>query len=259
MEQGDRAGAIAALRKGLDLGLSHIDTAELYGSGEVEKLVGEAIAGRRHEVFLVSKVSPQHWSYEGTLRACEHSLRRLKTDRLDCYLLHWPGSHPVAETIRAFDDLERAGKIRMWGLSNFDVAELEDALRIAGPNRIACNQVLDHLEERTAERAVLPWCARHGAAFVAYSPFGAGRFTQEHSAAGHILHEVARARGATARQVALAFLVRQPSTFAIPKAARVDHVVEMAAAADLVLTDDENARIDAAFRLPARSGPLPML
>jgi diketogulonate reductase-like aldo/keto reductase len=273
MERDERTRAIAALRKGLDLGMTHIDTAELYGAGAVETLVGEAIAGRRDEVFLVSKVSPEHATYEGTLRACEKSLRRLRTDRLDSYLLHWPGPHPLAETIRAFDRLERDGKIRSWGVSNFDVEQLDEALAIAGPGRIACDQVLYHLDERGVEASVLPWCARHGVALVAYSPFGAGRFPSERSARGRVLAEVARdhtsgshprdARpcgpGATARQVALAFLLRHPCVLAIPKAARVEHVVELAGAGDMTLRDDEVRRLEAAFPASARRGPLPTL
>ena len=258
MEHDDRASAVAALRKGLDLGLTHVDTAELYGRGQVETLVAEAIAGRRDEVFLVSKVMPDHADYAGTLRACEASLKRLKTDRLDCYLLHWPGRHPLKDTLRAFEALVQGGKIRSWGVSNFDAGELDEALAIAGPGRIACNQVLSHLDERGAEAAVLPWCARHGTAFVAYSPFGAGRFPAESSPRGRVLADVARARGATSRQVALAFLVRDPCAIAIPKASRVDHVVDIAGAADLVLTRDEVAALEAAFPRPSR-GPLPML
>jgi diketogulonate reductase-like aldo/keto reductase len=247
MERDDRASAVAALRRGLDLGLTHVDTAELYGAGSVEELVREAIAGRRDEVFLVSKVMPSHGSYDGTLRACEKSLRRLGTDRLDVYLLHWPGSHPLADTIRAFEELERAGKIRAWGVSNFDVSDMEEALAIAGPGRIACNQVLYHLNERSVEAKVLPFCARHGVALVAYSPFGAGRFPTEHSAGGKVLAEVARGRGATPHQVALAFLLRDPHVFAIPKAAKAAHVEDVAGAVGLALTDAEAARVASAF------------
>jgi diketogulonate reductase-like aldo/keto reductase len=247
MEHDGRTEAIAALRRGLDLGLTHIDTAELYGSGHVEELVADAIAGRRDEVFLVSKVVPEHATLAGTLRACEASLRRLRTDRLDCYLLHWPGRHPVSGTIRAFEELQRAGKIRSWGLSNFDVGELDEALALSGPARIACDQVLYHLNERAVENGVLPWCASHGVALVAYSPFGAGNFPAERSAGGKVLAEVARRRGATPRQVALAFLLRHPNVVAIPKAARVTHVEEIAGAADLTLTEDEVGQIDAVF------------
>lgn len=247
MEGDDRDEAIVALRHGLDLGLTHIDTAELYGSGVVEEMVGDAIAGRRDDVFLVSKVVPQHATFEGTVRACDQSLRRLRTERLDGYLLHWPGPHPLAETIRAFDSLEREGKIRSWGVSNFDIAELDEALAIAGPGRIACNQVLYNLNERTVERAVLPWCARHRVTLVAYSPFGSGRFPSERTAGGRVLRDVARSRGATPHQVALAFLLRHPRVVTIPKAARAAHVDDIAGAGDLVLTDDEIRRIDAAF------------
>ncbi len=259
MEREDRAAAIAALRRGLDLGLRHVDTAELYGSGDVEQLVGEAIEGRRDEVFLVSKVMPSHASYAGTLRACEKSLRRLRTSHLDCYLLHWPGSQPLGETVRAFEELERAGKIRSWGLSNFDLSELEQAVALAGAGRIACNQVLYHLNERAVERRVLPWCAAHGVALVAYSPFGAGRFPTEQSAGGRVLAEVARARGATSHQTALAFLLRRPEVVVIPKAARVAHVEDIAGAVGVVLDDAEIQKIDRAFPAPTRSGPLPTL
>jgi diketogulonate reductase-like aldo/keto reductase len=259
MERDDRRQAIAALRKGLDLGLCHIDTAEVYGAGAVELLVGEAIEGRRDEVFLVSKVSPEHATYEGTLRACEDSLRRLRTDRLDCYLLHWPGSHPLSETIRAFEALVQRGKIRSWGLSNFDVDELEEALSLAGPGRIACDQVLYHLEERSIERNVLPWCARHDVAVVAYSPFGAGRFPSAESARGRVLGDIATKRGATPRQVALAFLVRHDAVLAIPKAAHIPHLDDVAGAGELKLTHEEALRLEAAFPLPRGGGSLPVL
>jgi diketogulonate reductase-like aldo/keto reductase len=242
MERDDRAGTIAALRRGLDLGMTHIDTAELYGRGRVEELVGEAIAGRRAEVFLVSKVMPSNASREGTVRACERSLERLRTDVLDCYLLHWPSSHPIADTIAAFEQLMREGKIRSFGVSNFDEAELAEAVGLAGPGRIAANQVLYHLGERAIEHYVLPACREHGVAMVGYSPFGQGSF-RSHKA----LEEIARARGATARQIALAFLVRDPIMFAIPKAARAAHVEENAGAAALALTNDETRRIEAAF------------
>lgn len=259
MERDRRAEAIAALRLGLDRGMTHIDTAELYGSGEVEELVGEALTGRRGEAFLVSKVLPQHATYEGTLRACEKSLRRLRTDRLDCYLLHWPGRHPLAETLRAFERLEREGKILSWGVSNFDVGHLDEALAIAGADRIACNQVLYHLDERSAEHDVLPWCSRHRVAFVAYSPFGAGRFPSARTERGRVLVEVARARGATARQVALAFLLRSPEVLAIPKASTAMHVAENAASGDVALTDDEIKRLDSAFPRGRKPASLPTL
>jgi diketogulonate reductase-like aldo/keto reductase len=250
MEHDDRPGAIAALRKGLDLGLTHVDTAEIYGDGKVETLVGEAIAGRRDEVFLVSKVAPDHATHEGVLRACDKSLRRLQTDRLDCYLLHWPGRHPLDGTVRGFEDLVKAGKIRSWGVSNFDVEELEQVRRIAGPGRIACNQVRYNLEDRSIERAVLPWCVREGVTLVGYSPFGAGRFPSASTARGRVLADVAQARGVSPYQVALAFLVRLPGTLAIPKAAREAHVADAAAAGSLVLAETDLRAIEAAFPLP---------
>lgn len=242
MERADRAHAVAALRRGLDLGMTHIDTAETYGSGVVEEIVGEAIVGRRGEVFLVSKVMPQNASRQGTVRACEGSLRRLRVDYLDCYLLHWPSNHPLAETIVAFEHLARDGKIKSWGVSNFDEEELAEAVRLAGGGRVACNQVLYHLRERAIEHSVLPRCEEHGVAVVGYSPFGQGRFNSH-----RVLDEIARARGATPRQVALAFLIRHPLTFAIPKAAHIAHVEENAGAGELRLTDEEISGIAKAF------------
>jgi len=254
LERDDRREALAALRRGLDLGATHIDTAEAYGDGAVEELVGEAIAGRRAQVFLVSKVRPSNASRQGTVRACERSLRRLRTDYLDCYLLHWPGPHPLEETIAAFEQLVAAGKIRSWGVSNFNEDELAEAVRLA-PGRVACNQVLYHLGERGVEHYVLPACARHGVALVGYSPFGQGAFRSH-----PILETVARRHGATPRQVALAFLVRQPGTFTIPKAGRVAHVEENVRAGELRLSDDDIRAIDAAFPLPRpRRGHLPVL
>jgi diketogulonate reductase-like aldo/keto reductase len=259
MERDDREAAVAALRKGLDLGMTHIDTAEMYGSGAVEEVVREAISGRRDEVFLVSKVLPQHASFEGTRRACEKSLRRLGTDRLDCYLLHWPGSHPVSETIRAFEELEREGKIRTWGVSNFDVSDLDEAAESGGAHGIACNQVLYHLGERAIEHAVLPWCERHRVALVAYSPFGSGDFPSAKSPGGRVLAEIAHARGATPRQVALAFLLRNPSVFVIPKTSDVSHAAENAGAAKVALSVEDLRRIDEAFPRGKPRGSLPTL
>ena len=212
----DRARAIAALRNGSDLGMTHIDTAEMYG--DAETMVSEAISGRRDKVFLVSKVLPQNASLGGTVAACERSLARLRTDRLDAYLLHWRGQHPLEDTLTAFEQLQRAGKIISWGVSNFDVADLEEALEIAGPGRITCDQVLYHLEERAIEHAVLPWCEAHDVAVVAYSPFGHGSFPGPHTPGGRVLAEIAAAHNATPRQVALRFLERRPLLFTIPKA-----------------------------------------
>jgi diketogulonate reductase-like aldo/keto reductase len=180
--------SIATLRRGLDLNMTHIDTAEMYGSGDAEELVGRAIAGRRDEVFLVSKVLPENASTEGTVAACERSLYRLRTDRLDCYLLHWRGSFPLEDTVAGFDALQRDGKILSWGVSNFDVADLDELWNLVGPARIACNQVLYHLRERAIEHAVLSWCERHGVLVVAYSPFGhAGAFPDMHTPVARVL------------------------------------------------------------------------
>jgi diketogulonate reductase-like aldo/keto reductase len=249
MERDDRKAAIAALRHGLDLGLTHVDTAELYGDGKVEEMVGEAIAGRREEVFLVSKVLPQNASRRGTVAACERSLRRLRTDRLDVYLLHWPGDHPLAGTIAAFEALAAAGKIGAWGLSNFDTGDLDAALAlgVAGEGRIACDQVFYHLAERAVEHRVLPFCARRRIAVVAYSPLGSGRFPSPSSRGGRVLAEIAGRRGVSPRAVALAFLLRSESVFVIPKAARPEHVEDNAAAGALDLDPDEIRRIDEAF------------
>jgi diketogulonate reductase-like aldo/keto reductase len=258
IENGDRPAAVAALRRGLDLGMTHIDTAEMYGSGAAEEVVAEAIAGRRDEVFLVSKVLPENASRARTIAACEKSLARLRTDRLDCYLLHWRGSHPLAETIAAFDELQRAGKILSWGVSNFDVSDLEEA-RETGGGRIACNQVLYHLQERAIEHDVLPWCERHGIAVVGYSPFGQRNFPGPRTASGRVLAEVAAAHGATPRQVALAFLTRRPPLFVIPKASSLAHVEENARAGDLRLSEGDVARLDSTFPRGPRPRSLPML
>ncbi len=259
IDNADRRSAIAALRRGLDLGLTHIDTAEMYGSGAAEEVVAEAIAGRREEVFLVSKVLPQNASQKGTLAACERSLARLRTDHLDCYLLHWPGRHPLGETIAAFEHLKLAGKISSWGVSNFDVPDLERVIQIAGEGNLACNQVLYHLQERAIEHAVIPWCERHNVAVVAYSPFGHGQFPTPRTSGGRVLKQIADAHQATLRQVALRFLVRRSMLFAIPKAASLEHIAENAGAGDLHLTEAEIAQIDQAFPLGSRPGHLPML
>jgi len=259
IEKGDRAAAVDALRRGLDGGMTHIDTAEMYGSGAAETIVGEAIAGRRDAVFLVSKVLPSNASRAGTKAACERTLKRLKTDRLDCYLLHWRGGHPLSETFGAFEDLVQAGKIRSWGVSNFDVDDLEEALSVAGPGRIACNQVLYHLQERAIEHGVLPWCERHGVALVGYSPFGHDDFPAPRSAGGRVLAEVAAAHGATPRQVALAWLTRRAALLTIPKAARAAHAQENAGAGSLALSEADAGRIDAAFPRGPRPRGLPML
>ncbi len=244
--------ALAALQAGLDAGMTHVDTAELYGGGRVESLVARAIAGRRDQVFLVSKVMPNHASRSGTVRACEASLRRLGTDHLDCYLLHWPGPHPLEDTFAAFEQLVKEGKIRTWGLSNFDVDDLEEALDIAGPRQIACNQVLYHLRARDIEDRVLPWCVEHEVAVVGYSPFGSGDFPAPGSHGGKVLAEVGRAHGATPHEVALAFLTRDRHVFAIPKSSKVERVRANAAAAKIRLSSAQITMIEGAF--PVRRG-----
>ncbi len=258
LEHGDAETAIAALRRGLDLGMTHIDTAEMYGSGAAEELVGTAIDGRRDEVFLVSKVLPHNASRNGTIAACERSLKRLKTDRLDCYLLHWRGSHPLADTVAAFERLRADGKILSWGVSNFDVDDLDELSQAAGAGKPACNQVLYHLRERAIEHAVIPWCEANGVAVVAYSPFGhAGGFPEPRSAGGRVLKAIADQHKATPRQVALHFLTRRASLFAIPKASNPQHTEENAGA--LHLSAAELAQIDAVFPLGSRPRSLPML
>jgi diketogulonate reductase-like aldo/keto reductase len=259
IDEADRADAIASLRLGLDRGMTHIDTAEMYGNGAAEELIGEAIEGRRDQVFLVSKLLPHNASRRGTVEACERSLARLRTDRLDCYLLHWRGSFPLEDTIAAFGELQRAGKILTWGVSNFDVDDLSEVEEIAGQDQMVCNQVLYHLQERAIEHAVLPWCEKHNVAIVGYSPFGHGQFPGPRTPAGSVLQEVADAHQATPRQVALRFLVRKPPLFAIPKASRAAHVDENAGAGALQLSKAELARIDAAFPLGPRPRALPML
>jgi diketogulonate reductase-like aldo/keto reductase len=257
IDRGNRKSAVAALRRGIDLGMTHIDTAEMYGDAEL--VVAEAIAGRRDDIFLVSKVLPNNASRRGTIAACERSLARLKTDRLDCYLLHWRGAYPLAETVAAFEELVSAGKIRSWGVSNFDADDLGEMLAVAGQGRIACNQVLYHLGERAIEHAVLPWCEQHSVAVVAYSPFGHNDFPQPRSQAGLVLQAIAEAHGASVRQVALAFLTRAPSVFAIPKASMPEHAADNAAAGKLMLGKDEIAALDHAFPRGPRPRSLPML
>jgi diketogulonate reductase-like aldo/keto reductase len=261
LEQSDRALAITALRRGLDRGMNHIDTAEMYGSGEAERIVAEAIAGRRDEVFLVSKVLPENASRAETVAACTRSLTRLRTDRLDCYLLHWRGQHPLGETIAGFEQLLAQGDILSWGVSNFDVDDLEEAHELAGDGagRLVCNQVLYHLGRRSIEHHVIPWCEAHGVAVVGYSPFGHGHFPRADTGPGQVLARIAAEHGATARQVALAFLVRRPSLFTIPKGSGPSHVEENAGAADLRLSAADIAQIAEAFPVGRPPRELPML
>jgi diketogulonate reductase-like aldo/keto reductase len=258
LDRGDRKAAIAALRRGIETGMTHIDTAEMYG--EAEPVIADAIAGLpREKLFVVSKVLPSNASRRGTITACERSLKRLKTDHLDCYLLHWRGSYPFEDTVAAFEELVAAGKIRSWGVSNFDSDDLDELLDVAGAGRIACNQVLYHLQERAIEHAVIPWCERNGVAVVAYSPFGHDAFPSARSKGGEVLQAIAQAHNATPRQVALAFLTRAPSVLAIPKASSAEHAAENAAAGDLTLSATEIAALDKAFPRGPKPRGLPML
>jgi len=257
IDKGDRAAAVASLRRGIALGMTHIDTAEMYDDAEL--VVAEALAGQRDQVFLVSKVMPQNASRHGTIAACEQSLRRLKTDYLDCCLLHWRGQYPLTETIAALEQLQSTGKIRSWGVSNFDVSDLEEVKALIGVERLACNQVLYHLEERAIEHAVVPWCEAHGVAVVAYSPFGHGQFPGPRTSGGRVLAQIAEAHSATPRQVALGFLTRRAALFAIPKAASVEHTADNAGAGELRLTEAELHAIDVAFPLGPPPRSLPML
>ncbi len=254
-----RAESVRSLVAGLELGLVHVDTAEMYGNGQCEEIVADAIAqwGRREDVFIVTKVLPQNASRDGTRRALEQSLRRLRTDHVDCYLLHWRSRHPLDETLAALLDLQREGKTRSIGVSNFDEDDIEECVRIAGDARaggIACNQVLYHLEERAIEHAVIPTCEKHGVAVVAYSPFGSGHFP----ASDPTLERIAAAHGATARQVALAFLTRH-RVLAIPKAAKVAHLEDNAGALHLELSDEDVHAIEKAFPLGKKPRSLPTI
>ncbi len=251
--------AVEALRVGIDLGLTHIDTAEMYGEGLSEKLVGEAIAGRRDEVFLASKVLPSNASFDGTLRACERSLKRLRTDHLDLYLLHWKGSYPLSETMRAMERLIDGGQIRFAGVSNFDVTDMEEAQDALGNHRLASNQVLYHLHERGIERSLIPYCEKHQIAVVGYTPFGREKFPELDSPAGKVLVEIAQRNGRTVRQVILNFLTRFPHVFTIPKAGSVEHTRENAGGMGWMLSPDDIAAIDRAFPAPKADRELAMI
>jgi diketogulonate reductase-like aldo/keto reductase len=257
LDRGDRKRAIAALQRGIEAGMTHIDTAEMYGDAEL--VIADAIAGKRDGLFLVSKVLPSNASRHGTITACERSLKRLKTDHLDCYLLHWRGSYPLEQTVAAFEELIAAGKIRSWGVSNFDVDDLDELVAVAGKSRIACNQVLYHLQERAIEHAVIPWCEQHGVAVVAYSPFGHNEFPSQGSKGGELLQSIADSHKATPRQVALSFLARAPSVFPIPKASSAEHTADNAGAGNLELSASEISSIDKAFPRGPKPRGLPML
>lgn len=243
-----RAEEIATLRLGLDLGMSLIDTAEMYGDGASEKLVGEAIAGRRDEVFLVSKVLPSNASRNGTIAACERSLKRLGTDRIDLYLLHWRGRTPFAETIAAFEALQDAGKIRHWGVSNMDVDDMSEIARASGGDAIATNQVLYNLTRRGIEYDLLPQAQARGLPLMAYSPMEQGRLTEYPE-----VEDIADKHGVTPAQIALTWVLRQQGVIAIPKASTLSHVQDNRAALDVKLTEEDLAELDEVF--PPPSGP----
>jgi diketogulonate reductase-like aldo/keto reductase len=242
---GERAGTakaeVAALKLGIELGVGLIDTAEMYGNGRAEELTAEAIAGRRDELFIVSKVYPHNASRSGTPAACERSLKRLRTDRIDLYLLHWQGSHPLAETVEAFERLREAGKIRHWGVSNFDTAEMGRLARLPDGTRCATNQVLYHVASRGIEYDLLPWASAHNMPLMAYSPVGqGGRLLQSRALAA-----VAKRHGVTPAQIAIAWTLRHANVISIPKASDPAHVRENVAAAEIVLTAEDLAAIDA--------------
>ena len=250
----DRAREVAALKLGLDLGMTLIDTAEMYADGGAEEVVAEAIAGRRDEVFLVSKVLPQNASRRGTIAACERSLRRLGTDRIDLYLLHWRGSPDFAETVEAFDTLVRDGKIRHWGVSNLDLADMEELAEVPGGDAVQTNQLLYNLTRRGIEYDVKPWLRERGIPIMAYSPIEQGRMLRHAE-----LHRVAERHNATPAQVALAWLLRQDGVIPIPKASSAEHVRENRAALNLRLTEEDLADLDRAFPPPRGPRPLEML
>jgi len=249
-----RSDEVKALRLGLDLGLTLVDTAEMYADGAAETLVGEAISGRRDEVFLVSKVLPGHASRRDMVRACERSLKRLGTDRLDLYLLHWRGSVPLNETLHGFRALKDSGLIRHWGVSNFDLDDLQELADLTSETEIAANQVLYNLGRRGIEYDLMPWCRERGLPIIAYSPIEQGRLTT-HAA----VEQVAARQGVTSAEVALAWVLRQPGVIAIPKAADPDHVAANRRALDLRLSADDLAELDRAFPPPSTPQPLEML
>jgi diketogulonate reductase-like aldo/keto reductase len=249
-----RTDEIASLRAALDAGLTLIDTAEMYADGGAEELVGEALAGRRDEAFLVDKVLPSDASRRGTVQACERALRRLRTDRIDLYLLHWRGRHPLSETVEAFDELRDAGKIRAWGVSNLDVADLAELGDVVGGDRVATDQILYNLVRRGPEWDLLPWAARRGLPLMAYSPVEQGRLLDE-----PVLREVAEGHGATPAQIALAWVLDHPGVAAIPKTATPARMAENRAALEVVLTDEDRAALDVAFPPPGGKRRLEIL
>jgi diketogulonate reductase-like aldo/keto reductase len=254
--------AIKALQLGLDLGMLHVDTAEMYGNGKVEELAGQAIEGRRDDIFLASKVLPSHASYEGTIRACKNSLKRLNTDYLDLYLLHWPSSqYPIAETMKAMEKLVKDNLIRFIGVSNFNLKELQDAEQALENERIACNQVLYHLGYRAIEKRILPYCTKQGIAVVGYAPFGHVDFPSPNSAKGKVLEDIANRHGKTPRQVALNFLSLHSNVFTIPKTSHPERVKENSESVqgDWNLTNKDIDQINRIFPMSDKDSPLEMI
>jgi len=249
-----RVDEVAALRHGIERGVTLIDTAEMYGDGEAESIVADAVGARRDEVFIVSKVLPQNSSRARTIAACERSLKRLRTDHIDLYLLHWRGSPPVRETVEAFQALQKDGKILDWGVSNFDLGEMEDVARCKGGAACATNQVLYNLSRRGIEFDLMPWCKKRGMPIMAYSPIEQGRILDDAT-----LRAVAARHNATPAQVALAWLIRQDGVITIPKAGSATHVDEDLAALDLKLSKGDLATLDRAFPAPKDAQPLEML
>jgi diketogulonate reductase-like aldo/keto reductase len=247
----NRKTEVTALRLGLDLGMTLIDTAEMYASGAAEEVVGEAIAGRRDEVFVVSKVMPGNASRRGTVAACEKSLKRLKTECIDLYLLHWPGSIPIAETVEGFTTLKRAGKIRHWGVSNFDVSEMEELIAVPEGAAVASNQVMYNLRRRGIEYDLMPWCERHKVSLMAYSPLDQGKLLRARE-----LEEIAARHKVTPVQVALAWVLRQKNVMAIPKAGSEAHIRENHGALAVKMSTEDLATLDRAFPAPQRKKPL---
>lgn len=247
----ERAHELAALRLGLDLGITLIDTAEMYGDGNSEELIAEAIEGRREEVFLVSKVLPQNATLRGTIKACEGSLRRLKTDRLDLYLLHWREKLPLEGTLSAFERLVQDGKIRYWGVSNFEVADMEELEELSGGSEVTANQVLYNLTRRGIEFDFMPWCRERHVPIMAYSPIEQGRLLKKAA-----LKKIASRHGVSPSQVALAWVLRHDDVIAIPKAAKPAHVQDNHRALDLKLSKQDFLELDEAFPPPTKSVPL---
>ncbi|NTE81864.1 aldo/keto reductase [Agrobacterium tumefaciens] len=245
---------VESIRKAIDLSMTLIDTAEMYADGRSEEVVGAAIAGRRQDVFLVSKVYPWNASERGTKEACERSLARLGTDHIDLYLLHWRGEHPLAETVAAFERLKSDGKIGDWGVSNFDTDEMEELFAVPGGKNCAANQVLYNLSRRGPEFSLLPWCQERGVPLMAYSPIEQGRILKNHE-----LIRIAKAYQATPAQLALAFLLERDGVIAIPKSASVSRVEENRGATDLEITEEDWAALDAVFPPPMRKTSLEML